>query len=248
VEVFSGYPSTDTMLVRRLAVQRKLATAIAHHRARPMILVLMRPTITLPRDTECTYVPGGPQVETFYAQDVPRAVEASYRVSATGWGAMGDSTGGYCATKITMGYPAIFRAGVSLSGYYQALQDYTTGDLWGGSQQLRDLNSPEWRLQHQPAPPVSLLVTSSKDEAGPYGIRDTLHFLRLVRPPMQVSSIIAPSGGHTFSTWAPEIPQALRWLSAQLYSAGPDPTSPQTPSGLTAPALRAGPQPSAPGR
>lgn len=247
VEVFSGYPSTDTMLVHRLDLQRKLATAIAHHRARPMILVMMRPTITLPRDTECTDVPGGPQVETFYAQDVPRAISASYRVSPTGWGAMGDSTGGYCATKITMGYPVVFRAGVSMSGYYQALQDYTTGNLWGGSQQLRDLNSPEWRLRHQPAPPVSLLVTSSKDEAGPYGIRDTRRFLGLVRPPMQVSSIISPSGGHTFSTWSPQVPEALRWLSAHLYSAGPDGSATPAPP-VTAPSVRAGPQPSAPGR
>jgi enterochelin esterase-like enzyme len=247
VEVFSGYPSTDTMLVQRLDLQRRLATAIAHHHARPMILVMMRPTITLPRDTECTDVPGGPQVETFYAQDVPRAVSAAYRVSPTGWGAMGDSTGGYCATKITMGYPVVFRAGVSMSGYYQALQDYTTGNLWGGSQQLRDLNSPEWRLRHQPAPPVSLLVTSSRDEAGPYGIRDTRRFLGLVRPPMQVSSLISPSGGHTFSTWSPQVPEALRWLSAHLYAAGPDGAATPAPP-VTAPTVRAGPQPSAPGR
>ena len=248
VEVFSGYPSTDTMLVQRLDLQRKLATAIAHHRARPMILVMMRPTITLPRDTECTDVPGGPQVETFYAQDVPRAVSASYRVSPTGWGAMGDSTGGYCATKITMGYPLVFRAGVSMSGYYQALQDYTTGNLWGGSQQLRDLNSPEWRLRHQPAPPVSLLVTSSRDEAGPYGIRDTRRFLGLVRPPMQVSSIISPSGGHTFSTWSPQVPEALRWLSAHLYPAGPRSSATQAPPSVTSPVVRAGRPPSARGR
>jgi len=248
VEVFSGYPSTDTMLVQRLALQRKMATAIARHRARPMVLVMMRPTITLPRDTECTDVPGGPQVETFYAQDVPRAVAATYRVSSTGWGAMGASTGGYCATKLTMDYPVVFRAGVSMSGYYQALRDYTTGDLWGGSRQLRNLNSPEWRLRHQPAPPVSLLVTSSKDEAGPYGIRDTRRFLSLVRPPMQVSSIIAAGGGHTFSTWAPEVPQALHWLSDHLYAAGP--LSPAAPS-VTAPAapvVRAGRPPSARGR
>ena len=247
VEVLSGYPSTDTMLVQRLDVERRLATAIAHHRARPMVLVMMRPTITLPRDTECTDVPGGPQVETFYAQDVPRAISASYRVPPTGWGAMGYSTGGYCATKITMGYPDVFRAGVSMSGYYRALQDYTTGNLWGGSRQLRDLNSPEWRLQHQPAPPVSLLVTSSKGEGGPYGIRDTRRFLGLVRPPMQVSSVIAPSGGHTFSTWSPQVPEALRWLSAQLYPAGPARAAPAAPP-VTAPSVRAGRLPSAPPR
>jgi hypothetical protein len=81
---------------------------------------------------------------------------------------------------------------------------------------LRELNNPEWRLQHQPAPPIALLVSSSRDEAGPLGIRDTRRFLALVRPPMRVSTIIAPHGGHSFSTWAPELSGAIRWLSAQL--------------------------------
>jgi hypothetical protein len=219
VEVLSGYPSTANMLVRRLGFQRALLRAIDNHRARPMVLVMLRPTLTYPRDTECTNVPGGPQVETYYAQDVPTAISGHYRVLPVGWGSVGVSTGGYCATKITMGYPSLFRAAVSLSGYYRALRDYTTGDLWGGSRILRNLNSPEWLLEHQPAPPVSLLVTSSRDEAGPYGYGDTRRFLSLVRPPLRVSTVLAAHGGHTFTTWKPEIPESLRWLSARLYAA-----------------------------
>lgn len=236
VELLSGYPSTDKMLVQRLAPQRKLRIEIAHHRAEPMVLVMMRPTLTYPRDTECTDVPGGPQVETYYAQDVPRAVAGHYRVAPTGWGFAGVSTGGYCATKVTMDHPSIFRAAVSLSGYYQALKDYTTGDLWGGSSVVRNLNSPEWRLQHQPAPPVSLLVTSSRDEGGPYGYQDTRRFLSLVRPPMQVSTLISPHGGHDFSTWAPDLPKALHWLSARLHPGRPGAGTSLNP-GTSGPAL-----------
>jgi hypothetical protein len=249
VEVISGYPATERMLVQRLAFQRKLAHEIDQHRARPMVLVLLRPEITFPRDTECTDVPGGPQTQTFYAQDVPRAIAGHYRVDPTGWGMAGVSTGGYCATKITMEYPATFRAAVSLSGYYHALKDYTTGDLWGGSQLLRDLNSPIWRLQHQPAPPVSLLVTSTLDERGQYGYRDTQAFVRLARPPLRVSTIIARTGGHAFSTWNPEIPESLRWLSARLYAPEPG-TSAGTGTArpLTGATTLAGPPPAAPVR
>ena len=46
----------------------------------PMILVMMRPTVAPPRDTECVDVPGGPQTETFFAKDLPDAVSAHYRV------------------------------------------------------------------------------------------------------------------------------------------------------------------------
>ncbi|MEP6816381.1 MAG: alpha/beta hydrolase-fold protein [Marmoricola sp.] len=231
VEVFSGYPSTNRMLVQRLAFQRSMLREINRHRVAPMVLVMLRPIVTFPRDTECTNVPSGPQAETFYAQDIPAAVAARYRVAPTGWGAVGVSTGGYCATKIAMSYPSLFTAAVSLSGYYHALQDYTTGDLWGGSRTLRNLNSPEWRLRHQPAPPVSLLLTSSKDEGGPLGYQDTLRFLRLVRRPLQVGTIISAHGTHTFTTWQPEIPRSLRWLSARLYAHLPGSTTSSLPNG-----------------
>jgi hypothetical protein len=222
VEILSGYPSTKAMLVQRLAFQVQLLHQIRQHRAQPMVLVMLRPIVTYPRDTECTNVPAGPQAETFYSQDLTSAMARDYRVTPTGWGIMGISTGGYCATKILMDYPALFSAGVSLSGYYHALQDYTTGNLWGGSVVLKNRNSPIWRLRHEPAPAVSLLVTSSKDEVpSVLGYSDTVKFLALVRPPMQVSTIITEHGSHTFTTWKPQVPGTFRWLSARLHAQGP---------------------------
>ncbi len=225
VEVLGGYPSTNRMLVQRLAFQVQLLHQIRQHRAQPMVLVMLRPIVTYPRDTECTNVPGGPQSETFYTQDVTSAVAGTYRVSPNGWGIIGVSTGGYCATKMLMDYPSLFGAGVSLSGYYHAIQDYTTGNLWGGSAVLRNLNSPEWRLKHEPAPPVSLLVSSSRDETSPLGYPDTRAFLAQVRQPMQVSTIITAHGTHTFTTWRPQLPRSFRWLSARLHP-GTEPARP----------------------
>jgi hypothetical protein len=91
-----------------------------------------------------------------------------------------------------------FRAAVSLSGYYRARSDRTTGSLWDGSKPLRDLNDLEWRLAHQPVPPVSLLLTIGTEELGPYGIRDTERFLHLVHWPMTVETVFGAGGRHTF--------------------------------------------------
>ncbi len=215
-EVFSGYPGTGRTLISRLKYQDVLLHDIQHHRAHPMVLVMLRPAVTFPRDTECTDVPAGPQALTFFAQDVPLLTGRTYRVQPTGWGTIGDSTGGYCAAKVTMLYPSIFHAAASLSGYYNALGDSTTGDLWGGSPVVRHLNDLEWRLGHMPAPPVSILATSSRDERGPEGISDTRRFLKLAHAPMQVSSIIEAHGGHNFQTWGPELPRAVSWLSRHL--------------------------------
>ena len=77
VEVLTGYPGNDLSLVNRMYYPQVLQQLVAAHRARPMVLVMLRPTVVPPRDTECTDVPAGPQVETFLAQDVPVAIRDS---------------------------------------------------------------------------------------------------------------------------------------------------------------------------
>lgn len=216
VEVLGGYPGNALGLVRKMDYPGTVAAEVAAHRASPMVLVMLRPAVVYPRDTECTNVPAGPQVETFLAQDLPAAVDAGLRVRTSAWGVMGDSTGGYCAAKITMDHFDQFRAGVALSGYFTALRDSTTGDLWGGSATLRHLNDLEWRLRHQPPPPATLFLATSRGELGPNGYVDTRRFVSLVHRPMQVTTMVLASGGHNFRAWGREMGPAIDWLSARL--------------------------------
>lgn len=220
LEVLTGYPGNAKQLFKVLHYPGVLRRDMRNGSAQPMILVMMRPSVTFPRDTECTDVPGGPQALSYFTQDIPAAIDAHYRVLPDHWGVIGDSTGGYCAAKIAMTDPSRFHAAVSLSGYFTALHDNTTGNLWGGSPQVRDLNNLDWRLQHQPAPDVAMLVTTSRDEGGPLGRKNTFRFIKLVKPPMTVQTIVEPHGSHTFTTWKPEIPESLAWLSRHLYPGG----------------------------
>ena len=105
----------------------------------------------------------------------------------------------------------VFRAAVSMSGYYHTLEDPTTGNLWGGSQVLRNLNSPEWLLA-APAAATGLGARSivSSQERGLGGLSDTRWFLSLVRPPMTASSIVVPGGGHNYANWAGVLPTGFR--------------------------------------
>ena len=216
IEVLTGYPGTTVALVNRMGYPDVLLKQIVQHRARPMVLVMLRPTVAPPRDTECTDVPGGPLALTDLAMDVPAAIDNAFRVRPTGWGAIGDSTGGYCAVKLALVHSDVFAAGVALSGYYHTLHDSTTGDLWGGSSVLRNLNNPEWLLAHQPQPPVSLLLTVGTAERGPNGVRDTRRFLHLVRPPLRADAILVPHAGHNFADWLTLMPTSLDWLSRHL--------------------------------
>jgi S-formylglutathione hydrolase FrmB len=213
---FTGYPGNAANLITHLRLPQAVAKEVAERRMPPTIVVMLRPSVAPPRDTECTDIPHGPQAETFFAQDVPTALAATYRTSdnASGWSTMGDSTGGYCAVKLAMRHSDRYSAAVSLAGYYHALQDFTTGNLYGHSRAYRQENDLLWRLRNRPPPPVSLLLTTS--QVGEKDYRQTRAFLALARRPTRVASITLPFGGHHFSTWQRELPPALRWLGARL--------------------------------
>lgn len=213
----TGYPAASNVLGRLTHYAGILRHDIRTGRSKPMILVAMTPSPLFPRDTECTDVPGGPQVLTFLSQDVPDAVQTHFRVQDDNWGTLGDSTGGYCATKIAMTSPAKFTAAVSMSGYYNALQDSTTGDLYAGSPVVRDLNDLDWRLQHLPPPPISVLATVGSGEVGPEGIANAHRFLSLVRAPMRAYQWVIPGGAHNFGTWHRELPTCFHFLSRELH-------------------------------
>ena len=216
--VLTGYPGTAQALVDKLHYPRTALELAKDGRAQPMILVMLRPTVAPPRDTECVDIPGGPQTESFFARDLPDAVLAHYRVGRKpgSWGIVGDSTGGYCALKLALHHPEVYAAGAGLSPYYKAPIDPTTGDLFHGNKELRDRADLFWYLEHMPAADTSLLVSSSRIGEADY--RDTLRFIERVKAtkPTRISSIILDSGGHNFNTWRREIPATLQWLSGRL--------------------------------
>jgi enterochelin esterase-like enzyme len=219
--VLTGYPGAAEALYKKMQYPSTAADQVRRGVEQPMVMVMMRPTVTPPRDTECMNVPGGPQTETFFARDLRTAVLAHYRVGAgaASWGVMGDSTGGYCALKLALEDPSSYSTAVGLSADYAAPKDPTTGDLFGGSAAVRRANDLDWRLRHLKQPPVNLLVTSSR--VGEHNYRATLRFISLVKGPARVSSIILPSGGHNFTTWGREIPPALSWMAGHLVPDAP---------------------------
>ncbi|MFF0014415.1 alpha/beta hydrolase [Streptomyces sp. NPDC005374] len=216
--VLTGYPGTARALVDKLHYPRTALELTKDGRMQPMILVMMRPTVAPPRDTECADVPDGPRTESFFAKDLPEALTAHYRVGRGpgSWGIIGDSTGGYCALKLAMHHPGVYAAGAGLSPYYKAPVDPTTGDLFHGDKALRNRANLWWCLKHLPAPETSLLVSSSK--VGETNYKDTLRFIERVKDTgtTRISSIILESGGHNFNTWRREIPATLQWISGRL--------------------------------
>jgi len=216
--VLTGYPGTAQALIKGLHYPQTAHELAKTGKMQPMILVMLRPTVAPPRDTECVDIPGGPQTETFFAKDLPDAIMAHYRVGKKpgSWGIIGDSTGGYCALKLAVHHPHTYAAAVGLSPYYKAPTDPTTGDLFQGDRALQNRADLRWFLKYMPAPDTSLLVSSSK--MGEANYKSTLKFMEQVQSKglTRISSIILDSGGHNFNTWRREIPGALQWLSGRL--------------------------------
>ena len=214
--VISGYPGGIMNLAQHLQVPQNAGRLIEQGRMQPTVIVMVRPTIAPPRDTECVDVPGGPQAETFFTQDLPEAMKSAYRVGRdpSAWGAFGYSSGGTCSLQLAMRNPKIYTSAVSLSGDYAIKDDLTTGSLFGtgaaGAQRERE-HDLLWRLANLPAPQVSALVASSRK--GEPGYPDTMKFLRAAKAPMTVDSIILPRGSHQFATWRREVVPALEWQS-----------------------------------
>jgi hypothetical protein len=215
-EIFTGFPGNARALPGKLRYQDVLARQVAGRRTEPFVLVMLRPSVTYPRDTECVNVPNGPQAESFFAHDVVTDITSYFRVRRGGWGAMGDSTGGWCATLLAFHHPATFRAAVSMSGYFHPLRDFTTGDLFAGSSSLRDQSDPEWLLRHRPAPPIALLATGGRDERGPYGYADLAQLRRLAKAPLALATLTLPGSAHNFRAWRAQLPDDLAWLGQHL--------------------------------
>jgi Putative esterase len=163
------------------------AVQIAAGHLKPVLMVMLPARVGGPSgaaDQGCLDAPGGVQAGTFFAQDLPQAVESAYHAGRApgGWALLGDSSGGYCALQLAMTNSQVFSAAAAPPADYAAPPG--TGEF-GGSPQIKAQDNLLWRMQHQPLQPISVLFT---------GLGRAQQFLSLVRPPMRAESISLPAG------------------------------------------------------
>ncbi|HEX2904087.1 MAG TPA: alpha/beta hydrolase-fold protein [Jatrophihabitans sp.] len=225
VELLDGFPGSPYTWFRTLHLATVMNGLIATGRSVPFVIVAPVQNVDSPHDTECVNVPGGPQVDDYLTYDVRSAVEHNLRVStAPGqWAVMGDSTGGYCAADIALQHTALFGAAVSISGYDAPAHDGTTGNLWGKHPAQADFYSPLWLMQHRQVGPMRLLLTATRRDSTAYNA--SVRLSAAARPPVAVSTLVLPEGGHNFATFAAELPAAFGWISHNVATAlAPIPT------------------------
>jgi Putative esterase len=191
------------------------ATEIAAGRMGPLVIVLLPATVGR-FDQACLNLPptfrahsqGTPSVqgETFFAQDVPSAIESAYRVSAqpANWGLLGDQSGGYCALHLALDDSQVFSAAVVPPGSYAR----PPGSASQAVGPFRQQDSLPWQLVHLPPPAVSVLFAGSSSAAADA-------FISLAQRPLRVSTTQLEPGA-----WP--LAHVLDWIAAAVGAhAGP---------------------------
>ncbi|MEV6973946.1 alpha/beta hydrolase-fold protein [Kitasatospora sp. NPDC093806] len=218
----AGFPGTTLNLMKELPVIQTAAELQRSGKMAPAIVVLARPTVAPPRNTECVDVPGGPKTESWFTKDVPEALHSAYRIgrSPASWGVFGYSTGGSCALRLAMRFPNVFGASGGLHADFKVNEDqFTGGSLFGGDKALAEQSDLTWRLQNLPAPALSMLVVSTRKEAD---YPQTVQFVELAQqvgaanPQFKTESLYLDDGGHNFESWVRELPASLEWMGNHL--------------------------------
>jgi S-formylglutathione hydrolase FrmB len=210
-----GQPGTPAGIFRRLDLAANGTRAVAQGQAKPFIAVIPPLEIAAPRDTECTDIPHGPQADAWLSTDIKEDVVRHFRVTPDHWSTLGWSTGGFCAAKMLLRHPTSFGAAVSIGGYFAAEEDKTTGNLFNHSRTLRNENSPLWLITHTLAYPVHLLIITSKADSESWNgvaYADAQKAVAAAAGIPGVSTIVLPTGGHNFGTYAGTVAPALAWL------------------------------------
>lgn len=207
-----GQPGSPARVFQEYDFGSVASRAIAAGRVKPFVAVFPPLMTDPPRDTECTNVSHGPQALTWLTKDVPNALIAHFRVASpgSGWSVMGWSTGGFCAAKVLLAQPNEFHAAVSFGGYFDAITDSTTGDLFHGNAAQRQQNSPRFLYREHGLRGGRLLVIAGQQDREAWA--STTPLLAETGSDPGVSHVAFAQGGHNFRIYRTYLVPALQWL------------------------------------
>ncbi|MCW2641016.1 MAG: hypothetical protein JWP76_3322 [Dactylosporangium sp.] len=224
IEAFAGFPGSPQTWFDVADPREVAEREIKEGRMPPTIMVFPVQHASPTQDSECVDAAGGAQFDTYLSLDVQDYIGKHFRARTdrAGWGMFGFSTGGFCAANLALRHPDRYAAAVSFSGYYTAITDRTTGDLYRGDAHLRDENSPLWRINNLPVPAVAMYLACARDDVK--GFAQLQAMAGAARSPLRLTTAMVPNGGHTGGAWRALAPAAFDWLSVQLGGPTGDPS------------------------
>lgn len=212
IEFLTGFPSQPIMWVKVLKIDHELALYNESHKGHELIGIFPQINVAGNYDLECMNLPGDePAAETWLSSDMHSYLEARLGIKGSRWGIMGVSTGGWCATMLSIRHPDLYSAAVSIAGYYRPALPLTDPiKLQLAMDKKYDLTKPEAALKKT----LPLYITASVGDK--YSIKETRKFLAKPHPNLAISYKELPSGGHNSRVWVSLIPGAVDWLQRNI--------------------------------
>ena len=206
--VISDAPAASSSPYAADRLAQSAAIEMAAGRMQPLIIVML-PAEVARGDSACiNMLPDNAgatsaQAETFFAEDVPSAVESSFRVGsqAGDWALLGDVKGGYCALSLAMDNAQVYSVAVVPRGSYASPPGVRLPTTL-----LRQQADLIWTLTHLPMQSVSVLFAGPGYAAAPGA---ALPYISLARPPMRVSTTQLAAG-----SWP--LARVLDWIGASV--------------------------------
>jgi S-formylglutathione hydrolase FrmB len=216
VQFLTGYYGGLDIFQRTFGGDRMLDKLIAEKKMPPVVVVIPEQNPSLPRDSECVNAVGGDQAETYLAEDVPDVIRNDLRVSRhrARWTLMGYSTGGFCAANLAIHHPDRYATVVSLSGYFHAVTDASTGDLYQGDEAARLANTPSHTVTLPRKYPLHFYIATATGDGE--GVRGLKELSPKITAPDVLTKAVNGNSGHNFNTWRRQLPLAFTWLGGQL--------------------------------
>jgi enterochelin esterase-like enzyme len=216
VEFLTGYYGGLDVFQRNMSGNKVMDDLIAKKKLQPTILVIPEQNPHLPADSECVDAVRGDKADTYLSQDVPDVLRAELRVGhqRSSWALMGYSTGGFCAANLALRHPETYSAVIGLAGYFHAITDSSTGDLYKGRKDVKLANTPTHTIGLPRKYPISFYLTSSSGDGE--GMRGLKEFTPLIKAPDRLTNLVVGKGGHNMRSWRQALPGAFEWISKTL--------------------------------
>jgi putative tributyrin esterase len=170
--------------------------------------------------------------ETYLASDLPRAIEARYRVrpGRTSRGITGISMGGYGAVKTALRHPELYGSVSALSGAiipfgwdqlprYSFVARYTLMRVFGRSRDDNTLDANDawlilWNLCFD-TPPFDVELRAGTEDV--YGLdRVAAQYGMLLNERGIPTTVVLTSGGHDWDYWKGAMQDILAWHAARF--------------------------------
>ncbi len=211
---YHGYPGAPSGWTKTMRVGQTIDEQVAANRLAETIVVVPQINSPLSRDGECMDGPAGtPQLETWLTEDVPRFAKARLRTieDRSAWATIGYSAGAYCSAVAGILHPETFGAAIVMGGYVRP--DFADGPpvLPAGSAAAGRYDLVAAVRKHTPS--VALWVQAGRQS--PYWSQIQA-LEQAVRPPTSLTTVVEPDSGHRWSVWQARLPDALRWLGAEI--------------------------------